>query len=210
MDSEQIKAVKRMQSFIEAHRTEPITLSGLARAACYSPWHAARLFKEYVGRTPFEYVRQLRLSAAADKLCAAPRKVIDVAFDFVFDSHEGFTRAFTRQFGISPRQYRRKKPSVVLFMPDRMRSYYPHPPNPKGTAPMKKSQPTTQVVFVQIVDRPARRMILKRGIKATHYFEYCKELGCEIYAQLGQIKEAIHEPMGLWLPKRLRRRGTSV
>ena len=40
--------------------------------------------------------------------------------------------------------------------------------------------------------------------------EIREELGCEIYAQLGQIKEAIHEPMGLWLPKRLRRRGTSV
>ena len=135
MDPEQINAVKRMQSFIEAHRTEPITLAGLARAARYSPWHAARLFKEYVGRAPFEYVRQRRLSAAADELCAAPRKVIDVAFDFVFDSHAGFTRAFTRQFGLSPRQFRRKKPSVVLFMPDRMRSYYP--PHPKGNDPMK-------------------------------------------------------------------------
>ena len=210
MDSEQINAVKRMQSFIEAHRTEPITLAGLARAARYSPWHAARLFKEYVGRAPFEYVRQRRLSAAADELCAAPRKVIDVAFDFVFDTHEGFTRAFTRQFGISPRQFRRKKPSVVLFMPDRMRSYYP--PATPGNAPMKAktAQPQSQVVFVQIVDRPARKMILKRGKKATHYFEYCEEVGCEIYAQLGQIKQAIHEPMGLWLPQRLRRPGTSV
>ncbi|NCA82792.1 MAG: AraC family transcriptional regulator [Opitutae bacterium] len=207
MDAEQIKAVKRMQGFIEAHLAEPITLAQLARAACYSPWHAARLFKEFTGRAPFEYLRQFRLSAAADKLCAAPRKVVDVAFDFVFDSHEGFTRAFTRQFGVSPRQFRKNQPSVVLFMPDRMRSYYP--PNPKGPAPMK-AQPKSQVVFVQIVDRPARRMILKRGIKATHYFEYCKEVGCEIYAQLGQIKDAIHEPMGLWLPKRLQRRGTSV
>ncbi|HXK79014.1 MAG TPA: AraC family transcriptional regulator [Kiritimatiellia bacterium] len=210
MDSEQIKAVKRMQGFIEAHLAEPITLYGLARAARYSPWHAARLFKEYTGRAPFEYIRQRRLSAAADKLCAAPRKVIDVAFDFVFDSHEGFTRAFTRQFGISPRQYRQKKPSVVLFMPDRMRSYYP--PNPKGTAPMKAKteKPQSQVVFVQIVARPARKMILKRGKKATHYFEYCEELGCEIYSQLGQIKAAIHEPMGLWLPKNLQRPDTSV
>ena len=165
MDAEQIKAVKRMQSFIEAHRSEPITLANLARAARYSPWHAARLFKEYTGRAPFEYVRQRRLSAAADELCAAPRKVIDVAFDFVFDTHEGFTRAFTRQFGISPRQFRRKKPSVVLFMPDRMRSYYP--PRPKGNAPMKTKteKPSSQVVFVQIVDRPARKMILKRGKK---------------------------------------------
>ncbi|HQQ61513.1 MAG TPA: AraC family transcriptional regulator [Kiritimatiellia bacterium] len=210
MDSEQIKAVKRMQGFIEAHLAEPITLTGLARAARYSPWHAARLFKEYVGRPPFEYVRQRRLSSAAGKLCAAPRKVIDVAFDFVFDSHEGFTRAFTRQFGLSPRQFRRNKPSVVLFMPDRMRSYYP--PHPKGNDPMKAKteKPQSQVVFVQIVDRPARKMILKRGKKATHYFEYCEEVGCDVYAQLGQIKQAIHEPMGLWLPKKLQRPGTSV
>ena len=210
MDSEQIKAVKRMQSFIEAHLAEPVTLTGLARAACYSPWHAARLFKEYTGRAPFEYIRQLRLSVAADKLCAAPRKVIDVAFDFVFDSHEGFTRAFTRQFGISPLMFRRKKPAVVLFMPDRMRSYYP--PNPNGNAPMKTktAQPPSQVVFVQVVARPARKMILKRGRKATHYFEYCEEVGCDIYSQLGQIQAAIHEPMGLWLPKRLQPRGTSV
>ena len=208
MDAEQIKAVKRMQGFIEAHLAEPVTLAQLARAACYSPWHAARLFKEYTGRAPFVYLRQHRLSAAATKLCSAPRKVIDVAFDFVFDSHEGFTRAFTRQFGVSPRQFRKDKPPVVLFMPDRMRSYYP--PNPKGTAPMKTAQPKSQVVFVQIVDRPARKMILKRGKKATHYFEYCEEVGCEVYAQLGQIKAAIHEPMGLWLPKRLQPRGTSV
>ncbi len=210
MDADQIKAVKRMQVYIEAHLSEPITLAGLARAACYSPWHAARLFKEYTRRPPFEYIRQRRLSAAADQLCTAPRKVIDVAFDFVFDSHEGFTRAFTRQFGIPPRQFRRNQPSVVLFMPDRMRSYYP--PNPKGPAPMKapKTQPSSQVVFVQVVDRPARKMILKRGKRATHYFEYCEEVGCQVWEQLGQIKAAIHEPMGLWLPKALIRRGTSL
>ena len=74
----------------------------------------------------------------------------------------------------------------------------------------KPENPQSQVVFVQIVARPARKMILKRSKKATHYFEYCEELGCEIYAQLGQIKQAIHEPMGLWLPKNLQRPGTSV
>ena len=74
----------------------------------------------------------------------------------------------------------------------------------------KTAPPSSQVVFVQIVDRPASKMILKRGKKATHYFEYCEEVGCEVYAQLGQIKQAIHEPMGLWLPKCLQRPGTSV
>lgn len=105
MDPDQINAVKRMQGFIEAHLAEPVTLSGLARAARYSPWHAARLFKEYTGRSPFDYIRQRRLSAAADRLSGSPCKVVDVAFDFVFDSHEGFTRAFTRQFGMPPASF---------------------------------------------------------------------------------------------------------
>lgn len=210
MDPDQINAVKRMQGFIEAHLAEPVTLSALARAARYSPWHAARLFKEYTGRSPFDYIRQRRLSAAANRLSASPCKVVDVAFDFVFDSHEGFTRAFTRQFGMPPRRFQRQKPSVVLFMPDRMRSYYP--PETKGSAPVKSPPEKTasQVVFVQIVQRPARKMILKRGKRATHYFEYCEEVGCDVYERLGRIKQAIHEPMGLWLPDCFRRPGTSV
>ncbi len=207
MDPEQIKGVKRMQDFVEKHLTEPITLSALARAARYSPWHAARLFKEHTGRSPFEYIRQFRLSAAAGKLCDSPHKVIDVAFDFVFDSHEGFTRAFTRQFGLSPRQFRKSKPSVVWLMPDQRRCDYP--PNTPPENPMKP-KPAPQVVFVQIVQRPARKLVLRRGRRAANYFDYCTELGCDVYSQLGQIREAIHEPMGLWLPKNLRRPGTST
>ncbi|NTW02709.1 MAG: helix-turn-helix domain-containing protein, partial [Oscillochloris sp.] len=65
-----------------------MTLSELARAAGYSQWHTARLFKLYTGNTPFEYIRLLRLSKAALRLRDEKPKVIDVAFDFVFDTHE--------------------------------------------------------------------------------------------------------------------------
>ena len=87
-ESEQIQAVQRMQRYMEAHLTEPVTLAALARSARDSPWYAARIFKEHAGRSPFEYLRQLRLASAAGKLCAASDKVVDVAFDFLFDSHE--------------------------------------------------------------------------------------------------------------------------
>ena len=206
-DAEHVKAARRMRDFMEAHLTEPVSLAALARAARYSPWHAARLFKEQTGRSPFEYLRQRRLSAAAGKLCNAPAKVVDVAFDFVFDSHEGFTRAFTRQFGLSPRQFRKARPPVVLFMPDRMRSYYPNPGTPEK--PMN-NPPDTQVVFVQIVERPARKLVLRRARKASHYFEYCREVGCDVWETLGSIPDALHEPMGLWLPKPFRPARTSL
>jgi AraC family transcriptional regulator len=63
--------------------------------------------------------------------------------------------------------------------------------------------------FVQIVDRPARKLILKRGIKAVHYFEYCQEVGNEVENELDKIKKALYEPCGLWLPENLRKPGTS-
>jgi len=92
-----------MQDYIEEHLTDPITLHMLANAAGYSPWHSARLFKELTGKAPFDYIRALRLSQAAVRLRDEDVKVVDVAFDFVFDSHEGFTRAFSREFGMTPK-----------------------------------------------------------------------------------------------------------
>ncbi len=64
-------------------------------------------------------------------------------------------------------------------------------------------------IFVQVVERPARKLILKHGIKATHYFEYCEEVGCDVWDVLSGIKEAIYEPIGMWMPQNLRKPGTS-
>jgi AraC family transcriptional regulator len=121
---EAINAVQRMQDYIEKHITEPITLGDLAKAAGYSQWHSARIFKELTHKTPFEYLRALRLSKAALILRDGKKKVIDVAFDFVFDSHEGFTRAFSKQFGISPKKYSNDSPPIQLFIPYSTRAYH--------------------------------------------------------------------------------------
>jgi len=121
---EKISAVQRMQDYIEKHITEPITLHMLAQAAGYSPWHSGRMFKELIGKTPFEYIRSIRLSQAAVKIRDEKIRIIDVALDFVFESHEGFTRAFSRQFGISPYYYSKNTPPLKLFMPNSIRDYY--------------------------------------------------------------------------------------
>jgi len=201
-----INAVQRMQSYIEAHLTEPITLYMLANAAGYSPWHAARMFKALTGKSPFEYIRALRLSRAAARLRDEEVRVVDVAFDFVFDSHEGFTRAFSKQFGITPQIYNKKKPSIKLFIPNDIREYYLA--LQKGEIDMSENtKPNT--IFVQVVDRPARKLILKRGVTAADYFKYCEEVGCEVWDVLSSIQEAIYEPIGMWLPQNMQKPGTS-
>jgi AraC-like DNA-binding protein len=203
---QQVNAVQRMQDYIRSHITESVTLLELARQAGYSPFHSARMFKELTGRSPFEYMRQLRLTKAALMLRDENVRVLDVALDFVFDSHEGFTRAFSKEFGITPHRYQKSPPPIRLFLPSNVREYYTY--LKRGGLKMDKDQ-KTGFVFVQVIDRPARKVILKRGIKAADYFAYCEEVGCDVWGILCSVKEALYEPIGMWLPMRFRKEGTS-
>lgn len=206
LSQEHIDAVQRMQDTIQQHLEQPITMHELAASAGYSPWHSARIFRELTGKTPFDYIRSLRLSKAALRLQQQVR-VLDVALDFVFDSHEGFTRAFTKEFGVTPKSYQTHPQQLRLFIPENVRERYHLL---KGELFMAKSKPKPAVVFVQVIDRPARKLLLKRGIKATHYFEYCEEEGCDVWEVLSAVKEALYEPIGAWLPPSLILPNTSL
>ena len=201
-DWAKIEAVKRMQEYIMHNFQDEISLKDLAKAAAYSPWQALRAFSELTGKTPFQYIRDVRLSRAAIALRDTDRSVLDVALDSAFGSHEGFTKAFSRRFGLAPRRYRKEAPPVSLF------TYYPvtvyHKHLEGGTSVMQSS-----IVFTQVIERPARRLIIKRGIKATEYFQYCEEVGCEVWGVLESVKGALYESVGLWLPEKLRKPGTS-
>ena len=203
---ENVIAVQKMQEYVEAHICEKISLKQLSDAAGYSPWYSARIFKELTGKAPFEYIRSMRLTKAALTLRDEKPKIVDVAFDFVFDSHEGFTRAFSKAFGLPPKEYSRRTPPIQLFMPPKAFDVYRA--FQKGEKRMSEKS-TTKTIFVQVVERPARKLLLKRGVKAADYFEYCDEVGCDIWPLLTSVKEALYEPAGMWLPKHLIKEGTS-
>ena len=69
---------------------------------------------------------------------------------------------------------------------------------------MIDQQAKKSVVFVQILERPRRKLLFLPGRKAPAYFQYCEEVGCEVWDTLTGIPNALHEPMGLWLPDNLR------
>jgi AraC-like DNA-binding protein len=202
--AEQIKA------YVKAHLQEPITASDIAKAAGYSQYHATRLFKAETGHATFDYIRSQRLIKSAHALRNGKTKIIDVALDFVFDSHEGFTRAFSKAFGITPKKYANYKKPEGWLIPYR---YLDRQITKLEGTDMDEN---TKVIFTQIVERPARKLILKRSKKATHYFEYCEEVGCgnsntsEPWEYLVTIKEALNEPVGVWLPDNMRPEGTGI
>ena len=161
---EKINAVQRMQDYILAHYQEEITLQDLAKAAMYSPWHALRAFSELIGKTPFEYLRMVRLSVAAKKLRDTNISVLNIALESAFSSHEGFTKAFSQKFAISPQKYRKKTPHNTTFFPIIQSAIIT-----KLLRGEKKTMSST-VVFTQVIERPKRKLILKRGIEGNRVF----------------------------------------
>jgi len=191
-----------MQAYIEKSLDAEITLKTLGRAAGYSPWYASVIFKKLTGKSPFEYIRQLRLTKAALRLRDENIKIIDIALESEFDSHEGFTRAFSKQFRLTPSAYVETLPPIQLFMP------YPVPiERLKGDNTVMETK--FYPVFMRVVERPLRKLVLRRGIEAGDYFAYCEEAGCDVWGILSSIKEALCEPVGMWLPKSSRKPGTS-
>lgn len=198
---EQILAVQRMQDYIEAHLEETVGLSDLATVSLFSPWHSHRLFQEYTGLTPASYIRRLRLAKAALRLKNENVHIIDVAFDLGFGSVDGFTRAFFREFGMCPSEYAANPVPIILFVPY----------GAKFRA-LRKERTTmkTNNIFIQVIHKPVRKILCKRGIKAEDYFPYCEEVGCDVWGLLLSMDSLCGEPVSLWLPEQYKKPGTST
>lgn len=195
-------AVQRMQDDIESRLTESINLAQLAEAAHFSPWYAARIFKELTGLAPADYIRRLRLSKSALRLRDEKVKVIDMACDLGFESVDGYQRAFRREFGCNPKEYALSPVPLPLFT-----AY-----GVKFRELWKKERTDMNYeksVFIQVIEKPARKVILKRGISAADYFAYCEEVGCDVWGILTSMKSLCGEPVCLWLPQQYRTPGTS-
>ncbi|HNX13295.1 MAG TPA: AraC family transcriptional regulator [Oscillospiraceae bacterium] len=201
--------VEKLQEYIDLHIDRPITLKQLSDVAGYSPGYVTLMFRDTVGRSPYDYIRARRLTAAALALRDGDHRVLDIALDFLFDSHEGFTRAFSKEFGILPGEYKRSTPAIRLFLPVKAHQSYRalHPDNSDKEEIM--SNTSFKTIFAQVIERPARKCLLKRGKTADGYFKCCEEAGCDVWNVLLSVKEALYEPIGMWLPKHLIPAGTS-
>ncbi|MGN1131750.1 MAG: helix-turn-helix domain-containing protein, partial [Ruminococcus sp.] len=199
---EQILAVQRMQDYIEQHLEEQITLEDLSSVSMFSPWYSYRLFKEETGLTPSEYIRKLRLSRSALNLRDKKSKVTDTAFDYGFGSVDGYTRAFCREYGLNPKEYSKSPVPIPLFIPYGVKF--------REIQEEKSEMKDVQSVFLQVVEKPKRKVIIKRGVNAEDYFQYCAEVGCDVWGILTSIPSISGEPVCLWLPQKYIKANTST
>ena len=197
---EHIEAVQKMQDYIEANLDNNITTADLASVSRYSPWYSYRLFVDLLHMTPAVYIRRLRLSKSALRLRDEKVKIIDVALDSGFESVDGYQRAFYKEFGCNPYEYSIRPTPIYLFKPYGIKY-----------ANRKESKEMSEVksVFVQVIEKPERKVIIKRGKEATEYFKYSEEVGCDVWGLLCSMKSICGEPVCLWLPSQYILPGTS-
>jgi len=88
--------------------TTPITLDDMARAACLSPNHLLRTFKQVFDQTPYQYVVAKRIAYAQELLRSTDQGVTDICFAVGFTSLGTFSWWFRQHIGVSPRTYRRQ------------------------------------------------------------------------------------------------------
>lgn len=101
--------IQKTLDYIDDHIMEKITVDQLSELAGFSTYHYYRVFNSFVGMPVMEYVTRRKLQYALHEL-SNNGKVSDIAFDYGFETHAGFTKAFKKCFGYAPTFYRLHAP----------------------------------------------------------------------------------------------------
>ncbi len=104
---DQAGIIRDLLTWLEGHLDQPLSLDNVAAKAGYSKWHLQRMFKDVTGHAIGAYIRARRLSKSAVALRLTARPIPDIALQYRFDSQQTFTRAFKKQFSLTPALYRR-------------------------------------------------------------------------------------------------------
>ena len=100
-------ALSRALELIHTRYAEPIDVAALAASAGVSRTALCNRFLAHLGEPPMRYCTRWRLRRAADRLRDGSESIAEVAYRVDFGSEAAFNRAFKRQYGKPPAQWRR-------------------------------------------------------------------------------------------------------
>ena len=101
--------VEKAQSYIGTNYSYPVTVEDIAAYVGISRSHLFRSFQDYVGRSPKEYLTEYRIKQACHLLKETGLSVSAIAYSVGFENNLYFSKAFRKQKGVSPSEYRNSR-----------------------------------------------------------------------------------------------------
>lgn len=99
--------IQMVVDYLAAHPTEPFDTKFFCDMTEMSASSLRRRFKEHTGKSPYVFVKELRMTTAARRLLATNERVSTIAYEVGYDDENYFARVFKSVFGVSPDQYRK-------------------------------------------------------------------------------------------------------
>lgn len=97
-----LSSMQNSINYMEDNILNEIDYDKIAQCAYSSTFHFQRMFSMLTGFTIGEYIRNRRLTLAAQELSFSNVKVTDIAFKYGYETSEAFTKAFQRLHGVTP------------------------------------------------------------------------------------------------------------
>lgn len=158
--------VDEIDRCIKNYNDEALTLCFLSRRLGYSEFYTTRKFKEISGIPFRDYLRLRKLAFALKEVRDSEKSILDIAFDYGFSSHEAFTRAFKRTYGVTPSEYRKRpKPVVLRTKITPFDRYF----FGLGEIGMKKSEDDIKIYFVTI---PAHKYLHIKNYESNGFWDF--------------------------------------
>jgi AraC family transcriptional regulator, regulatory protein of adaptative response / methylphosphotriester-DNA alkyltransferase methyltransferase len=107
--SNEEEIIMNTKKFIVDEYRSSLTLDRIALSVGVSKYHLQRVFKRHTGRSPLEYVTELRMQEALLKLRSTNHSITEIAHELGYKSSAHFATVFRRQFGCTPTEYRNRR-----------------------------------------------------------------------------------------------------
>ncbi len=107
--------IEKAVDFIEENLKEKLTIEMIAKKAYFSKYHFIRVFTAMTGETIGNYLRRRRISRSSKQLISTDRSILDIAFDYQFESQEAYTRSFKKIYNTSPGKYRKLNNNQIAY-----------------------------------------------------------------------------------------------
>ena len=109
-----IQRINKVVAYINNHLDETLDLKTLANEAALSDFHFHRIFKALKGEAIGGYITRLRLEATARLLRYTALTIEEIAFNIGYETTASLSKAFKKQYGISPTEYRTNKDTYIM------------------------------------------------------------------------------------------------